>query len=245
MNPNYIFKNLFILKITYPTHLSSIKLKKMENKNYIIYKAQNTITGECYIGATKKSIEERKQDHLQKANSGSNQKFHNAINTSGAGSFTWEQLDTASNSNELAEKETKYIYKFNSLENGYNADKGGGIKKIVYQYDLNGELINTYDSLESASYAVEAKRQNISKVCIGINKTCKGFYWSYSNEFKLNDKKDIRMKSVAQHTIEGKIINNFKSASEASRLTGISKSCITKCCRGERKTSGGFIWNYL
>ena len=57
---------------------------KMENKNYIIYKAQNTITGECYIGATTKSIEERKQDHLQKANTNNGHKFHFAITITGS-----------------------------------------------------------------------------------------------------------------------------------------------------------------
>ncbi|WP_016988899.1 GIY-YIG nuclease family protein [Flavobacterium sp. ACAM 123] len=36
-------------------------------KYSIIYKAENTQTGEIYIGATTKSLEERKQDHIQKA----------------------------------------------------------------------------------------------------------------------------------------------------------------------------------
>ena len=41
-----------------------------------------------------------------------------------------------------------------------------------------------------------------------------------------------------------KIINIFKSAKEAERITGINYSSISKVCRGEYKTSGGYKWKY-
>ena len=217
---------------------------KMENRNYIIYKAQNTITGKCYIGATTKSIEERKQDHLQKANSGQGQKFHDAISSTGAINFTWEQLDTASNPNELAEKETMYIYDFKAKEEGYNGDCGGGFQKLVYQYNENGTLIDSYNSLTEIKETLGIDKQRISSAC--LNSTMyDGSFWSYRLLEKIIPKPDLRIKAVNQYSLNQEFIETFKSASEASRLSGISKSCITKCCRGERKTSGGFIWNYL
>lgn len=216
----------------------------MENNNYIIYKAQNTITGECYIGATTKSIEERKQDHLQKANSGQGQKFHDAISSTGANNFTWEQLDTASDPNELAEKETKYVYDFKAQEEGYNGDCGGGFQKLIYQYNENGILIETYNSLNEIKETLGIDKQRISSAC--LNSTMyEGSFWSYRLLEKIIPKTDLRVKSVNQYSLDQEFIENFKSASEASRLTGISKSCITRCCRGERKNSGGFIWNYI
>ena len=72
-----------------------------------------------------------------------------------------------------------------------------------------------------------------------------GSFWSYRLLEKIIPKPDLRIKAVNQYSLNQEFIETFKSASEASRLSGISKSCITKCCRGERKTSGGFIWNYL
>lgn len=217
---------------------------KMENKNYIIYKAQNTITGECYIGATTKSIEARKQDHLQKANSGQGQKFHDAISSTGANNFTWEQLDTASDPNELAEKETKYVYDFKAQEEGYNGDCGGGFQKLIYQYNENGILIETYNSLNEIKETLGIDKQRISSAC--LNSTMyEGSFWSYRLLEKIIPKTDLRVKSVNQYSLDQEFIENFKSASEASRLTGISKSCITRCCRGERKNSGGFIWKYI
>lgn len=216
----------------------------MENKNYIIYKAQNTITGECYIGATTKTIEERKQDHLQKANTDNGHKFHLAINITGTENFTWEQLDTASNSNELSEKERKYIYDFKAQEEGYNSDCGGGFQKLVYQYNENGTLIETYNSLTEIKETLGIDKQRISNAC--LNSTMyNGSFWSYRLLEMINIRTDLRVKPVGQYSLSIEIIQNFKSASEASRKTGISKTCITRCCRGEREQSGGFIWNYL
>ena len=50
---------------------------------------------------------------------------------------------------------------------------------------------------------------------------------------------------IAQYSKEGNFIKNFQSAAKAARELGIkSPSCITECCRGKRKTIGGFIFKY-
>lgn len=47
---------------------------------------------------------------------------------------------------------------------------------------------------------------------------------------------------VAQYTKTGKFVNDYYSANEAHRQTGISQSHISACCRGVGKTAGGYIW---
>ena len=81
---------------------------EMEN-NKIIYKATNSVNGFVYVGATTKTIRDRKKDHLSKATSGESGKFQEAISTYGAEAFFWEQIDTASSIDELALKEKQYI----------------------------------------------------------------------------------------------------------------------------------------
>jgi hypothetical protein len=71
-----------------------------------------------------------------------------------------------------------------------------------------------------------------------------GSFWSYRQLEKITPKIDLRVKPVNQYSLNFEFIENFKSASQASRKSGISKTCITRCCRGEREHSGGFIWNY-
>ena len=37
----------------------------------------------------------------------------------------------------------------------------------------------------------------------------------------------------------------FKGVKEASRKTGINRSCIAACCKNTRKTAGGYTWRYV
>jgi len=218
-------------------------MKMKQESNFIVYKATNLETNEVYIGSTTSTLDTRKKDHIQKANKGNGHFFQEAIGTYGPEAFQWEEIDTASSINELAEKEREYIFKYNSKEEGYNCDSGGGFKKSIYQYSLDGNLVAEYESLSCAANAVNAGKKAISNTCLGYNNSCKGYYWSYlcKDEFKVQDK---RKKEVFQYDLEGNLLAKYISASEASRKTGVSKSCITKCCRGERKSSNNFIWRY-
>lgn len=49
---------------------------------------------------------------------------------------------------------------------------------------------------------------------------------------------------VLQFTKNGEFIAEYCSISEAQRCTGVASSSICKCCKGELKSSGKFIWKY-
>lgn len=51
-------------------------------------------------------------------------------------------------------------------------------------------------------------------------------------------------KSVCQYSLDGRLLNIYKSAYEAERQTGINQGNICKCCLGKIKSSGNFIWKY-
>lgn len=219
----------------------------MTNKkemNYIVYKVENIENGRIYIGSTTSTLEDRQKDHIQKANIGAGHQFQEAIGSYGPDSFTWEQIDTANTANELAAKEKSYILEYNSKDNGYNQDSGGGFKKFVYQYDLAGEVQNIFESLKAAAVDVEVNKRSISAACLGKIKSCKGYYWSYDLLDVYEPIADNRIKQVQQYDVNDDLMNTFSSIAEASNRSGINKSCIAKCCRGERKSAGGFFWNY-
>jgi group I intron endonuclease len=211
-------------------------------KEGIIYKATNTINDQVYIGVTTQKLRERIKDHICKSNKDYNFKFQKAILEYGEENFLWEQIDTTQNSNEMAEKERYYIDLYDSFRNGYNSDSGGGIQKYIYQYKSTGELINTFKSLEEASSTLNTAKSSISHACLLDIKTCKGYVWSYNTTFNVIS--DNRKKSVFQYDIDGGFIQEFESISIAGQSTNINKSSIAKCCRGERKTAGGFIWKF-
>ncbi len=213
------------------------------SQNYIIYKVKNVWTGEVYIGATTNSIKQRKLDHLERAGRGENGKLYNAL-ACWTNAFVWSQIDCSNSINELAEKEKKYISQYKSQELGYNSDAGGGMKKTVYQYAIeDGSLVSTYACLEDAANSVGASKTGISSASTGQSKTCKGFLWSYSPTAPTG-KKDERKKKVVQLDLNHNIVSEYKSVAEASRSSGVSKTCISRCCRGERKQSVGYVWKY-
>uniref|UniRef100_UPI004047E956 NUMOD1 domain-containing DNA-binding protein n=1 Tax=Polaribacter sp. TaxID=1920175 RepID=UPI004047E956 len=56
--------------------------------------------------------------------------------------------------------------------------------------------------------------------------------------------KDKRKKIIQKLSLDGDFIKEFNSVSEASKQTGCNKTSIAKVCRGERKSSGGYLWKY-
>lgn len=49
---------------------------------------------------------------------------------------------------------------------------------------------------------------------------------------------------VIQYTKDGLFVRVWKHAAIAGHTLKISPSSITECCRGKRKTIGGYIWKY-
>lgn len=54
-----------------------------------------------------------------------------------------------------------------------------------------------------------------------------------------------RRRKVRQMNKKGEVVGEFTSIVEASEMTGTDGSKITMCCRGDRKTSNGFRWEYV
>jgi group I intron endonuclease len=214
-------------------------------KKGIIYTVTNKETKMVYVGLTTKSLETRKKDHIKKSKKGKSYAFQQAIATYGPDAFKWEQIDTATTIDELAEKEKAYILKHNSKEDGYNQSEGGEIQKSIHQYDVStGMLVNKYSSLSDAGAKFNLTKQDLSNVCLSVNKVSNGFVWSYSSTFPIHIN-DNRRKVVQQFSLEGKFLTEYKSVSEASKLTGCNRTSIAKVCRNERKSCGGYLWRYI
>lgn len=61
----------------------------------------------------------------------------------------------------------------------------------------------------------------------------------------LRDMKNNKLsKVVEQYDLDGNLIDTYKSANEAKRITGYSQGHISECCRGEIKQYNGYVWKY-
>lgn len=127
----------------------------------------------------------------------------------------------------------------------------GAIKrrKPILQYNLKGDFVAEHpgSSLISSTYA----NANIIACCKGKLNSAYGYIWKYKNgkvephiNVNADNKVHISNRPIIQLSEDNVIINEFKSATKASIITGISRKAISNCLSGRSKTSGGFIWKY-
>ena len=75
-----------------------------------------------------------------------------------------------------------------------------------------------------------------------LNNNVDNFEWC-SAQYNIDYSKS---KPVAQFSLDGRLLNTYKSIREASRQTGIPNPNICNCCLGKGyKSAGGFIWKFV
>lgn len=144
----------------------------------------------------------------------------------------------------------------------------------VYQLEFDGSIIARHDNIKKAAEAVGAHAQAITAVCKNyLSRTTPhhtaGYGWCYIEDHRpkmrnplapeLASTKDhfnnlrehicyktprLPKTAVCQLNKSGVLIQQFPSADEAAKLTGINKYTILKVCNKEYNTSGGFRWCY-
>lgn len=109
-------------------------------------------------------------------------------------------------------------------------------KGCEYAKDIN----NFIELCRSCHLEYDYTEQRSQKVSISQTKS-----YLTNSERRANQGKSLR-KEIEKYNPFGLLLDTFKSAREASRITGIDVSSITNCCNGKRgyKSAGGYIWKY-
>ena len=56
--------------------------------------------------------------------------------------------------------------------------------------------------------------------------------------------KTICYKKTLQYDLQGNLLKEWESVSEAAKQLKMNQGNISACCRGERKTAGKYKWKY-
>ena len=106
------------------------------------------------------------------------------------------------------------------------------------------ETSKIFTSIKAAARSWGLKSdESLRKACHGKNKTAAGYHWAFidKNGNLLNSVPKGNLRNII--CIEsGKI---FKSTIEAAKWAGVSRNSISKVCRNEMKTAGGYHWKYI
>ena len=153
-------------------------------------------------------------------------------------------------------KDNNHPYNLEWCTDEYNKNYGTAIKrsaekrsKKVYQYDLQGNLINVWASTMDCDRNGYDHR-TISACCLGKLKTHQNFIWSYKpienfdiNNYSYNYKNRKGSKKVYQYNKDYNLIKIWPSTKECGR-NGFSSSHVCACCLGKLKFHKGYIWSY-
>lgn len=144
---------------------------------------------------------------------------------------------------------TKTLIKSKSCYNMVVGGCGGErevCNKKVYMFALNGNFLRSFKNTRNAAEYVYNKikessidiiRAGIKNNCRGITQSCCNFYFSYTKEFRYENK---TVKKVAQYTYAGKFLRYYDSITEASVLF----NCDVYQAILKKGTAGGYQWRY-
>lgn len=205
-----------------------------------------------YVGQTIKQPELRRREHWNAAKAGRGFKIHHYMRELGIENFTFKVLEQTRN---LNEREVYWIEKLNThcSKGGCNLTVGGfggsdSLKRICYQYDLEGQFLKQFESVSAAAREVKGNHENILKVLYGQLNTAYGYRWSYDFADQLGQLPNNytgSSKKVGQYSLDGELIQTFESTKEAARFLNKSQGNISLAASGKRKTAYGYKWLFI
>lgn len=227
-----------------------------------IYQIYNPFNMKSYIGQTIVTIHKRFIKHKTTSRK---HPSHSIYLYTDARDYGWDIFDVREiekicrKSKEelvsvLNEKEIYYIKEYNALyPNGYNIAKGGNVlpntydECVVYKFDLDKNLICSYDSMSEAARINNISQADISNCCNGKRVvTVGGFYWSKSPVLTISNNVKRRNTCVVAYGLDCKMIKVFDSQKDgAIELYGDKKFNyhISNSLRSGRAACG-YVWKY-
>ena len=239
--------------------------RNIEDESMVIYAFKNKTNGKMYVGQTQRTFGIRTKQHLNRSDT----YFDKALSKYGLNNFSYWILDRGSTLEELNEKERYWITEYDCLwPNGYNLTVGGdGVKGYRHTDEYKRKMSDamkgkvtgennpfygkkhTIKSLEkmsnyqSARWTVEARKERSESYkgkFVGADNPFYKKEHKQSSKDKMSKAKD-KMKVKVRNIDTGEV---FESLSLASKTHNVQVTHITRVCRGQRKTCGGFRWEY-
>lgn len=230
----------------------------MSLEKWKVYK-HTTPSGKVYIGITHQKPEYRwgKEGNGYK----SNNHFSNAIKKYGWENIKHEIIAEVTTQSQAEAIEKNLINYYKSYDSGYGYNKAlGGHALSPESRRKIGETRKErgITSWTLGKHLSETTKEKISKANRGRHYTlsyearehiaaakCGERNPNFGKKLSSECKKKLveaNQKPVYQITKEGKRF--FCSAKEAENKTGVACYNITRVCKGQRKTAGGFAWQY-
>ena len=225
---------------------------------YTVYQHKNLRNGKSYIGMTSLEPKRRWNNGWGYKNQ---PKIWSDIKESDWNT-DWEHniIGKFVDKQEALNIEEMFIRLFDSINEGYNTSSygSGNYEKTEEQKRKMSEShIGKHFSEEHRKKISESKtgkhfseehRKKISESKIGEKHPMFGKHFSEEHKKRMSasmtGNHNRPQTPVLQYSKSGEFIAEYPSIKEAEKQTGCHQSQICECCKGKRKSAGGFIWRY-
>lgn len=205
------------------------------SKTYTVYTLESS-DGKMYVGATSTTLRER-------WNNGNGYRFieelWHSIECNGWDSIIKTVVSEGLSHKEASLLEQELISQFRTYDrqHGYNREMGGVGKFKKVSDDFRVRMSETHVGEKNPNYGKHFGAEHRRK----ISESNKGQTRSIETCRRVGLAKE---KAVVQLTTGGKLIAVWDSGKQASLATGTQAGHISKVCKHQRKTAGGFVWAY-
>lgn len=212
-----------------------------------------------YIGMTGRSIKTRWQNKKRAYDMCTY--FRKALDVFGWDGFDHLVLFSGMTKQEAMDKETELIRANIAKGISYNIRDdnewlGNLRKRPVDVYDLDGNLLETCESIHDVCVKYKSGETHTYYCALGTKKTLKRKYVLVFHgedvSMRLAEARIDRRyntpacnrRKVKMLTLDGEEVQIFSSITDASDFIGVGPGNIVSCCKGRTKTCKGYKWLY-
>ena len=217
---------------------------------YIVYLTTNKINNKIYIGVHGTENPDIFDGYLgcgayanqPKTYNKTKYPLHLAILKYGPKNFYRETLKIFDDVDEALKLESELVNEeFIKRTDTYNITLGGGLppklEKVVYEFDLNGKLLNKWNSITEATKHYGYNKDRI-RMCINDKRSIKDTFWAESETINIDEYKISPMGTIHQYNEDGILLHIFNSATEASQKLNIDRQAIISAAACRTKLHG-------
>ena len=123
------------------------------------------------------------------------------------------------------------------------------IRKSVYQYDLQGNLLAIYSGLAEASQKSGCNMTEIGQRCNGNGRTCGGYLWNYKprtfTESELREAQNCcNHQTILQYTFDMKLVKEYIGGYELAEESPSRYKHIRAVCNRTQESAYGYVWRF-
>lgn len=214
-----------------------------------IYVIKNDINDKVYVGKTNLEIKQRFKQHIQDCTRRCEEKrpLYRAMLKYGTGHFSVYELEKVT-SEEASEREQYWINYFDSYHNGYNATLGGDGKCYLdYQEILrlcDETLLSQEEIAKKCNCCTDSVRNITRQYRPNINWHTRLVEWQISQGNMAFASTPVRCVETQELFISCTEAGKWLVEQGKIKSVKSGKNHISDVCQGNRKTVGGYHWEY-